>query len=561
MVDPTRATPSTARTLTAARVGFVLLVVSSFLTGYLGLWQLASHGAANGVSTSVWDLLYADLQLFVLQSPPVSPDVPLALQIARFAAPAVTVYALIAAGYALFADRLRARRAQRRRGHVIVTGDTPAARTLTQRLVQAGATVVAVPGDGSDPDVLRAAGVLGATKLYAVADDRLDSSVNITTALAALTLRQTSPGLDTHAHVPDATLALALRARRIGLSRGDANSIDFFSIDELAAHELARGDDFRWATSRDCGILVAGAETFGRTLIVEYARQWRLRRPDPAATLSVTLVDPQAKTVAHDLASLYPVVAAVCDLRPVVGGLTAVAGALVPGRTRRVFLCTADEQHNLQAALTLTDLWQAGDDSLVVRLDRLAQLGPSFGDGQHHLDGLSGRLRLVGVNDLGSRTVAVNEDLTQRIAHAIHDNYVAEQIAAGATFGQAAVVGWEDLADTYRAANIAQAKDIGVKLKKIGCTVAPATADQEPFEFTADEVEQLSIHEHVRWSEERRSQGWVYDAVRDDALKHHDCLVDWDVLPEARREQDRSAVRGIPHVLADVGLRIIRLAQ
>ncbi|HEY4025948.1 MAG TPA: hypothetical protein VGO86_05915, partial [Candidatus Dormibacteraeota bacterium] len=79
------------------------IAVTSFVLGFAGLEQYVpalNARAVGGLSfgTGVLDLLYYDLQLFVVNSLPVSygGPYPWPLEVARFGAPAATVYALAA---------------------------------------------------------------------------------------------------------------------------------------------------------------------------------------------------------------------------------------------------------------------------------------------------------------------------------------------------------------------------------------------------------------------------------------------------------------------------------
>ena len=150
----------------------------------------------------------------------------------------------------------------------------------------------------------------------------------------------------------------------------------------------------------------------------------------------------------------------------------------------------------------------------------------------------------------------MDADLTLRLARAIHDRYVAGQVADGRPFGVAPLVAWEDLSEDLRAANVAQARDIPEKLDRIGCTIGPA-AGNGAHAFTDAEIERLARYEHDRWSQQRRQAGWTYGPVRDDAARQHDCLVSWDRLSEAEREKDRDVVRRIAGLLAEAGLQVI----
>ena len=52
-------------------------------------------------------------------------------------------------------------------------------------------------------------------------------------------------------------------------------------------------------------------------------------------------------------------------------------------------------------------------------------------------------------------------------------------------------------------------------------------------------VEQLARNVHENWSLGRLNDGWTLGPVRDDALKQHPCLVEYDELPESEKDYDR----------------------
>ena len=53
-------------------------------------------------------------------------------------------------------------------------------------------------------------------------------------------------------------------------------------------------------------------------------------------------------------------------------------------------------------------------------------------------------------------------------------------------------------------------------------------------------VEQLARNVHDNWAIGRINEGWTYGPVRNDALKQHPCLVDYDDLPDSEKEYDRN---------------------
>jgi RyR domain len=153
--------------------------------------------------------------------------------------------------------------------------------------------------------------------------------------------------------------------------------------------------------------------------------------------------------------------------------------------------------------------------------------------------------------------VLIDQDLVEQLARAIHARYLAEQTTDGRRLGEnRAMVAWDDLDEDKREANRAQARDITAKLERIGCAVGTGT--DPTFAFTPEELESLARDEHERWMAQRRQAGWRRGR-RDDATKRHPGLVPYDRLSRSDKDKDRDAVRHIPDVLAEVGLRVIRL--
>ncbi len=58
--------------------------------------------------------------------------------------------------------------------------------------------------------------------------------------------------------------------------------------------------------------------------------------------------------------------------------------------------------------------------------------------------------------------------------------------------------------------------------------------------------------EHIRWSWDRRLNGWIYGNVKDNANKIHPGLIPFEELPESEKEKDRELVRLIPALLQDI---------
>lgn len=65
------------------------------------------------------------------------------------------------------------------------------------------------------------------------------------------------------------------------------------------------------------------------------------------------------------------------------------------------------------------------------------------------------------------------------------------------------------------------------------------TSDVELSDDLKQLVEQLARNVHDNWAIGRINEGWTYGPVRNDALKQHPCLVDYDDLSDSEKEYDR----------------------
>lgn len=53
-------------------------------------------------------------------------------------------------------------------------------------------------------------------------------------------------------------------------------------------------------------------------------------------------------------------------------------------------------------------------------------------------------------------------------------------------------------------------------------------------------IEQMARNVHDNWAMGRIKEGWTFGPKRDDDLKQHPFLVDYDELPESEKEYDRN---------------------
>ena len=71
-------------------------------------------------------------------------------------------------------------------------------------------------------------------------------------------------------------------------------------------------------------------------------------------------------------------------------------------------------------------------------------------------------------------------------------------------------------------------------------------------------VEAMAKNVHDVWAESRISQGWTYGPERNDALKHHPCLVPYEDLPEVEKSYDRDTAVGTLKLICKLGFKITK---
>lgn len=575
-LSQTRRESQVLRLVTSMRLLFTALGLAGLIFGYLGLDRYVHTETADDPSVS--NLIYYDFELILLQSTPLaaSKPEPAELQIARFCAPCVLVYPVTEFTVALSAARIA--RSRRRRGHAVVCGSTRAAQVLASRLRAAGTRVVVVSteaadesdrdtvtGDPRSPHTLRAAGVPGAHRVYACFGHGEQNA-----EIAAAVEQVRSPGgLPERIHVliPDLELCSTLRARHWSVPDTGVRRLGFFNPEESAAQATVRADEAAFA-GRAPYIAIVGVGAFARSILVEFARQWLVRGGAHRDPVTALLIDADARAVATDLVGRYAFLADACRIEPHAEPFEAVLErhATDPSAPtlRRLYFCQEDEGAALKAALDTAAGYQSAFTEAVVRLDRMTGIAAGFRAGPDGgavlFDALGGRLRLVDITAEGCDPDLIEDDLSESLARACHQRYLSDQFASGeAPRSSPALVPWEELEDGYRAANRDQASGIGRKLAEIGCILSTRRASGPYFEFRDGEIERLAELEHERWKSERLRQGWTWGAIRDEGVKLHPSLVPWWRLPEPQREKDRQVVRGLPEMLADAGLAIVRM--
>ena len=84
------------------------------------------------------------------------------------------------------------------------------------------------------------------------------------------------------------------------------------------------------------------------------------------------------------------------------------------------------------------------------------------------------------------------------------------------------------------------------------------TSDVQLPEELNELVEKMAKNVHEVWAQSRISQGWTYGPERNDALKHHPCLVPYEDLPEVEKAYDRDTALGTLKLICRLGFTITK---
>lgn len=553
----------TGRSAVRWRVVFGAMAVVSFLLGVVGFsWYLPVSQPDVGHTPT--DVVYYSLQLFVLGPDPLSKGGPLnvPLEIARFGAPAVTVFTLFEAFRVLLSDQWRRWTTARLKGHVVVCGDGPASLLLARNVRDTGQDVVLVgsaasdmarrhglrlvTGDPRDLGTLRAAAVPRAAVVFASAHA---GATNVAVALGARQLaREVSGNLAAYAQVRDDELVDALRARQVASEGKIGSTLGFFALDDVAARLLLDQEPGPDA-GEESHVVIFGFAAFGRAVLRTIAR-----RHDPAAgRATITVVTDQPEGVEAfskqlGLAARGLQVAGYAELPD--------EQDATPGAMRRTYVCLEDEDMALNVALHRART-QLGPVVLCLPQKSTFEEALTGGQGRGVSDDGCGSLRLFGILDAACQPELLSNDFLGLLARAIHERYRHACIARGDTpVTNSSLVPWSGLPPHLKESNYAQAEHINVKLASIGCVLGSARAGVEPFAYRDQEVDQLARMEHQRWVDERRAAGFRYGPVRHG--DQHPDLVEWDRLSEESRRKDVDVVCHLPELLAGAGLQILR---
>jgi hypothetical protein len=569
----------------------VLLAVVGFALGAAGYGSVYAHNGILYTSSTAahfprlsWpDRLYYSLLLFKFEIA-IGPPYSAWLEVARWLAPLTTAYAGYRVIADIFSDRWARFRASRMlRGHVVVCGlgrcglriatadwgmpvvaieHAPSA-TDIEHCRERG--VVLIVGEATDPVVLGQVGLGHAKYLFVVCgDDGVNAEVGL---LAREIVDKRHPPLECFVPVYDERACDLLQKATIADAARESVNFEFFNIYRSGPRALLDVYGPALLTDNDGPapqVVVVGSRRLGLNVLIESARRWSLQPATPGEAtkkLRCVLVALDAARQCSELEQRYPDLAGVSDLVACESdpsdpdsenfGLEEVASYNGPSTA---FVCLDDDPAGLRATIRLRDVLP-GRIGVVLCTTGHSDIA--------RLLRLAGRDEPLNVNGFGlldqvcRPEVLLNGD-RERIAQAMHGEYVRAQTVLAQPADDISMQPWQMLPESLRESNRDQAADIGRKLKEVGLDlVLTSSWGPAQFTFTPEEMDLLSREEHDRWMRKLLADGWTMGPEKNVESRIHPLLVPWEELSQAEKDKDANAVRALPALLARSGYAIV----
>lgn len=558
------------------------------VTLVLGCWGFHEYLKSEGTQRSPVDPLYKTLQLFALQVDPMQ-SMPLTIDIARFVAALASYTTLVAVIAAVSNRRFERLRLWLAGNHAVVCRLGEYGVKSVSKLCDESQVVVIVEPDRDHKDIpaCRKAGAIVITgcaindaslQLARTGRARLLLSLfqsdcdTIDTVVAAKQIsqgRRSTKQLVCVAHLLDPELADQLRQSK-PLQPCDEFRLEVVNFPDVCARAMLREPPTETKLLESKRLLVVGLgdkAAQGEALVLRAAKFWRLSRsrnnhgPDNAGRLRVTVIDGRASERINALTLRNPFLEEVCEFSSVDVSLS--ADGIINQQTLRdmvqplddiaaCYVCATDDM----LALTLT----RACEKVLPKECRIAVRMESQTHGVGLLASMltdTSRVTIIGVQERNLEIARAIRPEMEFLAVAIHQHYWQSQKDQGfEQYQKPSLDYWDKISEFHRESNRSQAEAFDDKLSSVGCERKVCSLPRlNLFQFSDNEIETLARKEHERWCNFMSDNDWSFGAVRDDANSKHPDLVEWEQLHT--KENDRAAMRMLPHVLAEADYKIV----
>jgi len=539
--------------------------------------------------------LYHSLRCLTL-GPGVDSGVPVFIDIARWLALGIIVLISGKTIWLLLRKHIDHWRAGRARGHVIIVGLRESMVHLVEEYLDRGENVVVIERDESntnivrcrtmgasvleldarDPDTLRCASLQRARMLISMGPDDTNADVSFA---AAKVMQDDSckvkrmERLRVVVHMDAPGLAGRLSVRDAFGGSQEACWFDYFNIDERIVEALMLDKPpFGPAVNinyPNAHVVVIGEVRQARLLVAAIVNRWKADAPAGQRERKVvTVVSDDVAAWSRELDAVTTDGAAIADeihFIPSADLCRTSQNAWLKGSDgmpppSMLYVFAPSDTAVLEQGLQLQEAACAADSHVRIVLCMAGSEGIADLAKPPALDG--GDASFMSVFDACEKVCSPNvieNTLRERIAHAIHANFLKEH---SAEIGQKpSMRPWDALDGYYRDENRSQANSYAKVLAKGGWRIVPlAFVTVREAQLGDFDIEVLAHLEHEHWMENKRQSGYVWGPERNDKStpRTHPDMKPYYELDEPTREKDRSPFRHLSEVLKIAGLGISR---
>lgn len=550
--------------------------------------------------------LYLTLQLFGLNGNFSSGALPLGVDIARFAAPVLTLYTAIitfAGSFMQAARRFKARHFLH--NHVVVCGLGQKGLAIATDLLAKGYSVVVLD---PTPQKEHTVAILAypksvfinasAANITALADARVQHAQHVFVVCgndainaevwSALADQKTTAELTVHVHMQDLSLAQHLELRADSLQREkDTPRLRILNTHQAAVRQLFENFPFN-VTSQVHGsnrphLVFLGFGQMGRHVLLEVLRLYTSEAASQKTSISV--IDRQAVRIWREFEANNPSIEQLCQVNLLETDILSDKQLLLTLQKQSdpvsaFYVCLDNDVTTLREALYLRKRCLQLKNSNAPIFAHL-RASPGFETLTYTAKGatklISSIVAFGSLKNIFTAKVLLNESL-DNLSKSFHEYYLDKYKTVKQTLDAQqpqnvtkkrklapAQQPWKDLSETYRRANRHAADHLAIKLRRLDCRLHPSSLSAEQlkvsaqsFEFTVAETDHLAQQEHERWCAERFLEGWRYSAVRSDVAKLHPALMRWDELQSEEQEKNKQSIKELPLIAAKAGFEVKR---
>ncbi len=536
------------------------------------------------------DPFYFGFQLFLIE-PPHEGEMNTWIEIGRWGALALDMFAVVMLGRRMFAQEIARARLGRARNHFVVSAGVDEGRAIAAAIRQRHPSSVVAILDAAD----RSGGVVGkiAPRTYVVPGTVRSASSTVHLQEAAQVIVTGPDDADNLSAAAEATaianahrsadepMVCQVQIQSVGVretlrrastaagARAYVRSFDHYEreVTRLFSRDLPLdGSGISAADQTDVHVVIVGHGEWALAAASAAIRLGHFANGRPLCLSVITGDEAWVKRLAGRFESVgalvkYELRTAGPETREGAEWLRAAARA---ANTRMiVVIVPVNDAQAVELESAVRDAVRGTRAGIAVRLQHGEGLSAFLRDGGH----LAG-VEVVPFGWLDDQGWAglLEDDNREQMAKVVQLRFAELAGSQGRSLSiDTAVTEWRSLCrEDYKESNRQQVDHLWLKLRAVRCEAAPASDPRPAAVWSKDEIEVLSQMEHDRWVAERRLSGWRpapeapgVSGLKDEAERTSPHLVPWADLSEEIKAYDRSAVMNIPELLRAVGERKI----